>query len=79
MMSAPGAQEKIRKYIQDNMSDIRGRAEGAGDKAVEYALLVTRQAMEDAGMHPNAIKAQAPELSSSMLYFELFDNFTKEK
>jgi len=71
-------QEQIRTYVHTHFREIKSKDPGAGDSAIDYAISVTREALERESADEHTINTQCEDLAVAMLQYELFNRFIGE-
>ena len=71
--SIPDAQRLICEYVTANGRALRAKEEGSAEAAMAYAVNVTGIAATSAGL--KVTEGQIAAMASSMLHFELFNDW----
>ena len=74
----PQVQSLIRDYVDKHVVAIRNKDEGAADAVLEYAHKVTKQGLLDCGISEKIVESKYQEIAGSMLYWELFNAWSRE-
>ena len=71
--SIPDAQRLICEYVAANGRALRAKEEGSAEAAMEYAVRTTTDVAAAVGL--KASKREIASMASSMLHFELFNDW----